>query len=315
MTDTTTLPKPRRWRRRIFIALGALTGIVAVLALLFVINGLWLAHGETPLAGTAVAKADGAAAPQPAPSDPAEVKVLSYNFAKGMLNDGTWKVETGHVDERLAKIAALIRQEQPDLVFLSEIVFECQPCSRNQVAYLAAETELKHWATGENYNFGLPFFRVVGGNAILSRWPLKPVDNFALPVQKPFYITKNNRRALFCQIDLAGQPLLLGAVHNDSFDLENNLVQARLELEHIAGRPAILAGDFNAMPHEPAIQLLKASGQFTAVYDGPHTFPTSKPDQTIDLIFAPAGWTVVEHHVPQCDASDHLPTVTTFRRR
>jgi endonuclease/exonuclease/phosphatase family metal-dependent hydrolase len=231
-----------------------------------------------------------------------------------MLNAGGWGFETAHVDERLAKIASLIRREQPDLVFLSEAVFECQACSRNQIQYLAAETELKHWAFGENYNFGLPFFRIVGGNAILSRWPLTPVSNIPLPVQKPFYITKNNRRALFCQIELDGQPLLLGAIHNDSFDINNNLVQAQLELEHIAGRPTILAGDFNAMPHEPAIKLLAGSGQFVFAENGPHTFPTTKPEQTIDWIFAPAGWTVVEHHVPQCDASDHLPVVTTFRR-
>ncbi|MCE9557072.1 MAG: endonuclease/exonuclease/phosphatase family protein [Planctomycetes bacterium] len=311
MTHVAASNKPRRWRRRLLVALGVLAALVALVALLFVINGLWLAHGETPVVGTA----GGAAVDKPASSDPAEIKVLSYNIAKGMLNDGTWRFDTAHVDERLAKIAALIRQEKPNIVFLSEAVFECQPCSRNQIEYLAAETDLKHWAFGENYNFGLPFFRIVGGNAILSRWPLTPVSNIPLPIQKPFYITKNNRRALFCQIELAGSPLLLSAIHNDSFNMKNNLVQAKLELENITGRPAILAGDFNAMPHEPAIKLLQSSGQFTAVYDGPKTFPTSKPDQTIDLIFAPAGWTVVEHHVPHCDASDHLPTVTTFRRR
>jgi endonuclease/exonuclease/phosphatase family metal-dependent hydrolase len=312
MNEAVAAKKPRSWRRRIGITLGVLAAVLAALGLLVVINGLWLAHRESPVAGTAGEAS--AAANVKVSSVTAEIKVLSYNIAKGMLNDGTWKFDAQNVDQRLAEIAALIRQEHPDLVFLSEVVFECQACSRNQVEYLAEQTELKHWATGENYNLGLPFFRIVGGNAILSRWPLTPVSNIPLPVQKPFYVTRNNRRALFCQIDLAGQPLLLGAIHNDSFDLKNNLLQAQLELEHIAGRPCILAGDFNAMPHEPAIEFLKVSGQFTAVYDGPHTFPASKPDQTIDLILAPAGWSVVEHHVPHCDASDHLPVVTTFRR-
>jgi len=308
MSKSAPVKKPRRWRRRIGLALCVLASAAVLLGLLVVINGVWLAQRETPVAGTL-----GVPSGVVDVSAPAEIKVLSYNIAKGMLNDGTWKFDTQNVDQRLATIAALIRQENPDLVFLSEVVFECQPCSRNQVEYLAAETDLKHWATGENYNLGLPFFRIVGGNAILSRWPLTPVSNIPLPIQKPFYVTRNNRRALFCQIELAGQPLLLGAIHNDSFDLKNNLVQVQQQREHMAGRPCILAGDFNAMPHEPAIELLKKSGQFIAVYDGPHTFPTSKPDQTIDLIFAPAGWTVVEHHVPQCDASDHLPVVTTFR--
>lgn len=171
MTQAAATNKPRLWRRRLLIALGVLAALVIVVAVLFVINGLGLAHGETPVVGTV----GGTAVDTPASSDPAEIKVLSYNIAKGMLNDGTWRFDTAHVEERLAKIAALIRQEKPDIIFLSEAVFECQACSRNQIAYLATETDLKHWAFGENYNFGLPFFRIVGGNAItMARRRFRP---------------------------------------------------------------------------------------------------------------------------------------------
>ncbi|MCE9544579.1 MAG: endonuclease/exonuclease/phosphatase family protein [Planctomycetia bacterium] len=141
-----------------------------------------------------------------------------------------------------------------------------------------------------------------------------PVGNPSLSGRRPFYITRNNRRVLWCEVTLGGQPLLLGSVHNDSFNLKNNTVQAQQELTFAGTRPTMLAGDFNARPTEPAIKLLRSSGRFTAAYDGPLTFPTDKPDQTIDFIFAPADWTLVEHHVPQCAASDHLPIVSTFRR-
>ena len=45
------------------------------------------------------------------------------------------------------------------------------------VVPFVAHTDLQYWAFGENFNFGLPFYRVVGGNAILSRWPIEPVGN------------------------------------------------------------------------------------------------------------------------------------------
>ena len=74
MTQAAATNKPRLWRRRLLIALGVLAALVIVVAVLFVINGLGLAHGETPVVGTV----GGTAVDTPASSDPAEIKVLSY---------------------------------------------------------------------------------------------------------------------------------------------------------------------------------------------------------------------------------------------
>ena len=70
-------------------------------------------------------------------------------------------------------MAKVIREENPDFVFLSEAVRECTPCPVNQLELLAELCGMHAWAFGENYCFGLPLYRIVGGNAILSRFPLR----------------------------------------------------------------------------------------------------------------------------------------------
>jgi endonuclease/exonuclease/phosphatase (EEP) superfamily protein YafD len=118
---------------------------------------------------------------------------------------------------------------------------------------------------------------------------------------------------LWCATQIAGQRILLSAVHTDSFNPTNNLRQTQQILEYLNGQPAILAGDFNANPSEPSVQLIEHSRQFSGAIEGPLTFPASAPEQRIDFIFAPASWTLVEHRVIQNLASDHLPVVSTFR--
>jgi endonuclease/exonuclease/phosphatase (EEP) superfamily protein YafD len=172
---------------------------------------------------------------------------------------------------------------------------------------------LPHVATGENYNLGVPLCRVVGGNAILSRVPLEPVANIDLAGRKPFWVTKNNRRALFVRAEFHGASVLMAALHNDSFDMRNNESQARQLLEFVGDRPAVLAGDFNNRPGERSIKLLRDSGRFAGEWDGPPTFFEGKRAERLDYIFAPASWELLESRVIADDTSDHRPLVCRFR--
>ncbi len=288
--------------------IGMLTGII--LGSLFMVNGLGLAFQERAMVGGT----NHAAKQIPVDTAQNEVKILAYNIAKGFIhNRGLSFAAPEQVADRLERIADIIRAEQPDLVFLSETIFECGPSPGNQVLTLADVTGMHAWGFGENYNFGLPFYRIVGGNAILSRFPLEAVDNISLIGRQPFYVTSNNRRMLWCATHIAGQRLLLAAVHTDSYSAANNLRQTQQLLDYLDGRPAVLAGDFNANPSEPSIQLLEQSGQFSGAFDGPLTFPSNAPEQRLDFIFAPKSWELVEHRVVQSQASDHFPVVSTFR--
>jgi endonuclease/exonuclease/phosphatase family metal-dependent hydrolase len=290
--------------------LAALLVLFAPVAL-FAFNSLCLSYGETPHVGVtahpATADADG----------PVTVKVLSYNIAKGFAHEGGLSLHFDSADAvrgRLDRVAALINDERPDLVFLSEALLECGPCPVNQVTYLAEATGMHAWAFGEHFNLGVPGYRVIGGNAILSRRPLEPVANPSLPGWQQVFVTKNNnRRVLWCAVNLGGRRVLLAAVHNDSYSLTNNRAQVRQILEFAGDQPAILAGDFNARPDEPPIRLIRDSGRYQGAVAGPPTFPAEKPDRRIDFIFAPKGWELLDELVLPGEASDHRAVVATFR--
>ena len=174
----------------------------------------------------------------------------------------------------------------------------------NQPEFLARACGLPFVVTGENYNVGVPFFRVAGGNAILSRFRLTPVANFDLAGRKPFWVTSNNRRALAASAELGGEPVLLVALHNDSFDMRNNTVQMRQVLDFVGDRPVIVAGDFNNRPNDRSIQMIHASGKFAGAFDGPPTFFEGDRKERIDYIFVPAGWELVDHRVARAVSGD-----------
>jgi len=310
-TPATGLPTAARKGRRIWRRIGiAVSLLIGIPGLLFVLNGTLLGHGETP---TLHVLAD---IPQRSFDDrePLTIKILAFNIAKCFVfKDGEGLEDVSTVRDRLARIAALIRAEDPDFVFLSETIVECGACPVDQVAALAQATEMHAFAFGENFNFGLPFFRVVGGNAILSRGPLETVANPSLAGRRPFYAVKNNRRVLWCAAQIAGRRLLLASIHTDSFDRVNNLRQTREILDFAGEQEAILAGDFNALPDWPSIELIRDSGRFSGAFDGALTFPSDKPNRRIDFIFAPASWELIDEHVVEDDVSDHRAVVSTFR--
>jgi endonuclease/exonuclease/phosphatase family metal-dependent hydrolase len=300
-----------RTRKRLLILLAALVVPVLLLAGLFALNGLVLADRTTPrmtqLAGIE---------PAPSASGPGEVTIVAYNIAKGFVHKGGLSFEPREtVEAKLRRMADAIRAERPDYVFLSEAITECGPCNVNQVELIARECGLPFTATGEDYNVGLPFYRVVGGNAILSRTPLAPVANMDLAGRQPFWVTQNNRRALFVSADIGGRPVLLASLHNDSFDMRNNERQARQLVEFVGDRPAVLAGDFNNRPEERSIKVIRDSGKFAGAFDGPPTFFEGKRQERLDYVFVPAGWELVDHRVIADDTSDHRPLVCRFQVR
>ena len=131
--------------------------------------------------------------------------------------------------------------------------------------------------------------------------------------RKSFWVTQNNRRALFASADFGGTPVLMAALHNDSFDMRNNEAQVRQLLEYVGDRAAILAGDFNNRPNDRSIARIRDSGKFAGAFDGPPTFFEGARAERIDYIFAPAGWELLEARVVADDTSDHRPLVCRFK--
>lgn len=269
---------------------------------LFVVHGSSDAWRE-PEAGTTDA---------PAREEPAdELRVLAFNLAQaGFHRGGLELAPRAEVLARLDALAEVLRHERVDLACLSEIVAEAGPGSVDQVRTLAERAGFHAWAFGENYRFGLPGVRVRAGNAILSRFPLRPLEVVQLPGRRPFWNPTGNRRLLWAEVHLAGLPLRVGSVRNDSFDLVNNERQVRSLLGSLPPGPVLLAGDFNAEPGDPPLRLLRESGRFAGRFDGPATFPST--GRRIDYVLAPAGWSLVEERVLPLELSDHLPVLAVF---
>lgn len=305
-TEGTSSPR-RKWFRRILWAIVAGFALGILLVGLFVLNGTVLDRGGTPeVAVTEFPAATIATNGQ-------HVRLLAYNIAKAFVHQGRLSfLEEKEVTDRLDKVAELIREQRADIVFLSEAIRDCGPCPVNQIEYLAKKAEMHSWAYGENYNVGLPFYRISGGNGILSRWPLDGVANMDLAGRKPFYVTKNNRRVLICSVEMGDSGVMMAALHNDSFNLGNNAKQAREIVESLSIQPAIAAGDFNAWPGTESIKVYQDSGQFSGEWEGPHTFPAHDPDRTIDFVLAPADWILIEHQVIPNEASDHCAVLSVF---
>ena len=262
--DPAESPRARRLWRYLLIVVVVLplltTGLIAF-------NG-WTSDWRTPRVSQANVSA---------PASVSRVRVVAYNLAKLGAERALPLRSTEEVEAHLDEIAALLRSLRPDVVVLSEAAFECTPCDVNQVAYLAEATGLRAWVFGENMNFGLPFLRLRSGNAVLSRFPLRPLATVQLPQPQPILWPANNRRLLWCETQINGGWVRVGSVHNDSFDPANNALQVEEILSQLGGEAAVLAGDFNAKPREPQIKVLRDSGKFVGEFAGEFSFPAHAP--------------------------------------
>ncbi|MHC5209876.1 MAG: endonuclease/exonuclease/phosphatase family protein [Planctomycetota bacterium] len=245
--------------------------------------------------------------------DSRRLTVMAFNIAKcGFHRGGLSFREPDEVEATLTAIAELIRAEQVDVAFLSEVVGEAGPCPVDQVRFLSEASGLPHHAFGENYSFGLPWYRIRAGNAVLSKLPLRGVGLQRLPGPDGILDPTNVRRALWVELQVDGQWLLAASVRNDSFDLVNNADQVAALLHEIGERPALLAGDFNAEPDSPPLRLLRDTGRFLVPSDRTPTYPTSSPTRRIDDVHAPASWSLLEQRVVHTTVSDHLPVVAVY---
>ncbi len=286
-------------RTALTVSLGAL-----ILVSLFLWNGSnegWKApdFGQTGVA------------PNSEPVD--TVRVLTFNIAKCFaLEGGLSFASEDEVRARLDQVAALIEREHADLVYLTEVVNECAPCPIDQAEYLARKCGFASWASSDNYRFGVPGIQIRAGNALLSKFPMRVLETTQLAGERPCWSPTNNRRALWCTIRINGTEVLTASLRNDSFDLANNERQTKEVLSYIDGRRSLLAGDFNAEPHNASIALLRESEFFAGEFHGPATFPAHAPKRCIDYVLAPHDWRLLEHRVIQSSLSDHLPVLAVF---
>ena len=277
---------------------------------LFLLNGLVLARGNRPHYALTMAPALVEATPWQSRT----IKVLTWDLGQcGARPPGLQFASKGTIRDRLIAISEVINREQPDLVVLLDGLTEFTLCDLNQPRSIAEATGMHCWAYGENFQVGLPFLRVAGGHAILSRRPLQVIGNFDLPGAEPFWSADPAHRSLWCQLEIDGRLVRLGAVRLSEKSAAQRLAQARWLVEATQGEPSLLAGNFEAEPDEPALQPLTASNLWSAPRSEPATFPAREPLRRLDQVLAPAGWELLRDEVLDTNLVRHRPVVSEFR--
>ena len=155
------------------------------------------------------------------------------------------------------------------------------------------------------------------GEAILSRWPLQEIKVHPLPAPE----NCEPRCALAARVQLGpnGPTAVFAGTHLEHADRPVRLCQAGklspiLALDNRL--PTILAGDLNAVPGSPPINVLLAHWAFAAADDPQPTFPSQEPRVKLDYVFyrPSASWKVIDVQVvDEQVASDHRPLLVVLQ--
>jgi endonuclease/exonuclease/phosphatase family metal-dependent hydrolase len=230
------------------------------------------------------------------------LRILAYNIHHGEGMDDVLDLE---------RIAALIREVDPDLVALQEVD---SVTSRTDAVDQAAELGR---LTGLESVFGrfMPYQGGAYGMALLSRWPIAQSTNLRLPDgEEP-------RTALSAKVTSpkTGRSFRLVGIHFYRTD-EERLAQAK-RLEDLLGDedvPTVLAGDFNSAPESEVMVHLAESWAVVAKGDDRFTFPSYAPDREIDFVLlrpAHRFEVVGQRLIAEPVASDHRPLVVDLIMR
>lgn len=253
--------------------------------------------GDPPGDGTS----DRRAPREGAVAAPDTLRILAYNIHHGAGNDEVLDLE---------RIAALIRDLEPDVVALQEVDRGVDRTEGVDQAVVLGEL------TGMTAVFGafMPYQGGDYGMAVLSAWPIVESWNHRLPDGA------EPRTAVTVRVRSpdTGREIVLSDIH--LYRTEGERLAQALTLDSLldatAGgadgtRAGILAGDFNSEPGTAVIDTLAAAGWWVVPKEGsPLTFRSDDPVREIDyLMLRPRDrFEVLEHRViDEPVASDHSP--------
>lgn len=247
------------------------------------------------------------------------LRVMTYNIRHGLGNDLDDPDRAGECD--LARIAAVIRRADPDVVALQEVDrWQERSWHADQPAALGEMLGMEHC-------FGRNVWYEPGeyGVAILSRFPITSCMNTVLPTTEGW----ERRGVLESTIHVPGCGYI--SVLNTHLQVGHPGVEAAATLERekqarliakrvraLAGR-VVLMGDFNAEPDDPELEpLALLTDAWRVGGDGGLSctvpaHPAMQPSLRIDMIYVSEGFRVRSARVITDRtarlASDHLPVV------
>lgn len=238
-------------------------------------------------------------------SDGPELRILTYNVH-------SCRGRGGHPDP--LRIADVIASVEPDVIALQELDVGRVRTGGVDQAHMIAQ----HLRVSAHFHPALHVEEEKYGDAILTALPSRLVKAAQLPsLGEP-------RGAIWIEVALGSTRL---QVVNTHFGLRRSerMMQARtlagedwLGSPDCASQPAVLAGDFNAVPRSRAYGIL-AEGLSKQVLTIPAraTFPARFPLLRLDHVFTNPRAQIVRYDVIDTSlarqASDHLPLLATVR--
>lgn len=239
-------------------------------------------------------------------------RILTYNVHRCLGTDG--QLSTG-------RIADVIATYEPDVVALQELDVGRVRTGGVDQAHAIAQALGMH----VHFHASMRVLEEQYGNAILTHRPSKLIKAEALPglAGKP---RLEPRGALWASVNFGGADVQiinthLGLSRHERLAQVNALLGPHWLRHHACREPAILLGDFNAMPRSRAYQRLTAhllDAQALARLPRPKaTFPSRLPMLRIDHVFVSRGIAVQRVEAVRTPlariASDHLPLLVEFQ--
>lgn len=242
------------------------------------------------------------------------IKMMTYNIYGARATNPSNAAD-------LDALAEVIKRQSPDFVALQEVDVYTNRTGKDvhQAKNLAEKL-------GMEWHFSKAIDRDGGeyGDAMLSKHPILEKQSYRLPCSAS--LPGEDRSLCVIKVNIEGKELYVMSTHLDHLSDDTNRKLQAEEIRTIIGNTEgsiIMAGDFNAIPSSAVMDIVGTYMTFGARNGGDPTFPTEKPDRTIDYImytpiqdFAVQSYQVVSREdqtVNGADASDHRPVVATIR--
>lgn len=227
---------------------------------------------------------------------PMRITILCYNIQIGKRADIDSYVE-------------FAQKYNPDVIALQEVDYKTRRSTRHEdFAASLAERMGMNSVFGGNLHFSGGQY----GLSLLSRFPIERVRAFTLPHPE----TAGERRGALSATLKINKKQKVNVI-NTHLDLNRDTrpeqVSAITEWVDVSSVPAVLCGDFNAMPEDVAISI--AREHWTQMCDSLPTFPNTSPKRKIDYFFArgEGQWRTISYErVAECPLSDHCPIIITL---
>jgi len=235
------------------------------------------------------------------------IKVMTYNIHHGNPPDKPDSID-------VSAIAAIIKQQQPDIVALQEVDVNTKRDGHiNEIATIAAKAGYQSFYFAKTIDLEGGQY----GIAILSKYPLTRTATHKLPSNgAPGAEPRVLATAI---VHLPGNKRVqFGCTHLDAYHKENRLLQIKeiIRLTDKSSDPFIIGGDFNSSENSDVIKLLDQAFTRTCHQCLPTFHEEAIDDGAIDyLAFRPAGsFKVLSHQVLKTvNASDHYPVVSVLK--